>query len=49
MITSYIAVGGLGLSSLEVEQIVKVVNLVILLFELPTLASYLLRESLEYI
>ena len=48
MITSNIAVGGLGLGSLEVEQIIEAINLVILLFNLPTLASYLLRESLEY-
>ena len=48
MITSYVAVRDLGLGSLEVEQIVEVVNLIISLFESPTLASYLLRESLEY-
>ena len=49
MITSHVADEGLGLGSLEVEQIVEAVNLMISLFHSPTLVSYLLRESLKCI
>ena len=48
MITSHVAAGELGLGSLEVEQRIEVINLVISLFNSPTLVSCLLRESLEY-
>ena len=49
MITSHVAVRELGLGSLEVKQIIEAINLIISLFNLPTLVSYLLRESLRYI
>jgi len=48
MTTSHIAVGGLGLGLLEIEQTTKAINLVISLFDLPTPSSFLLKESLEY-
>ena len=41
------AIRGLGLSSLETEQVVKVIDLVVSLFKSFTPAMYLLRDSIE--
>ena len=48
MIICYVAAGGLGLESLEVELTTEAINLVISLFDSLTLSTYLLKESLEY-
>ena len=47
MITSHQAVGGLGLELIELEQVFKVVGLVIVLVLSPTSSAYLLIKSLE--
>ena len=47
MITTLSLLGGLGLLSLESEQVVKVIDLFISLFDLSILAKFLLRDSLE--
>ena len=47
MIIVQAAVGDSNLISIEVEQIIKAINLYTLLFVLPTLSSYLLVDSLK--
>ena len=47
MIMVHPTVGGLGLGSLELEQMVEAVNLFISLYLLPTLSSNLICDSLE--
>ena len=47
MITAHPAIGGLGLDSIEIEQMVESINLFILLYQLAIPMAYLLRESLE--
>jgi hypothetical protein len=47
IISVSVAIGGLGLPSLETEQEVEEIDLVVSLFESPTLARYLLRDSIE--
>ena len=47
MITSYPAIGGLSLESIEIEQTIKTINLFVSLYQSATLVVYLLRESLE--
>ena len=46
MIICYLVAGGLGLGSLEVEQTIEAINLVISLFDSLTPLSFLLKESL---
>ena len=47
MITAHPAVGGLGLGSIEVEQIIEASNLFVILYLSQTLSSQLLQDSLE--
>ena len=42
-----VALGELGLPSLEVEQVLEVIDLMISLYNSPTPAKFLLRDSLE--
>ena len=47
MVTAPSVVGGLNLSSLEVEQAIKAKDLFTSLYSSSTLAKFLLRDSLE--
>ena len=47
MVQSVALIGGLGLPSLEQEQLADIVGLVISLFPLKSPTSYYLKESLE--
>ena len=47
MITAHPAVGGLGLGSIEVEQIIEASNLFVTLYLSQIPSSQLLRDSLE--
>ena len=47
MISMHSAVGGLGLGSLELEQMVEAINLFVSLFNSDTSSSKLLIDSLE--
>jgi len=48
MILAEATVGSLNLISIELEQMIKAINLYILLFILLTLFSYLLADNLEF-
>ena len=40
-------IGGLGLPSIETQQIIEAIDLILSLYNSPFLAKYLLRKSLE--
>jgi len=47
MIIALTLIGGLGLPFLVDEHTIEVINLFILLFNLPTHSKFLLRDSIE--
>ena len=47
IVTAHLTIAGLGLSSIEYEQVVEAINLFISLYHSPTLSALLLNESLE--
>ena len=46
MITVHLALGSLDLGSIEIEQMIELINLFILLYNSTTPVAYLLQESL---
>ena len=47
MVTAPESIGGLGLPLIETQQIAEAISLILSLYNSPSLAKYLLRESLE--
>ena len=48
MTNIYLTIGGLGLGVIEIEQIIKAINLFISLHNTNTPMAYLLKESLKF-
>ena len=47
MVTAPESIRGLGLPSMETQQIIEAIDLILLLYNSPSPVKYLLRESLE--